>query len=218
MLAALLGAGPAHAGPAKVWINQASSLLHYDSSGTLSGELPLGRWEEPSGGRVIVHETRGAASRDGRFAWTWEKVAQRSMLRFFGPLGGELWSEESAAAPESGEPLVLSGDGETALLCRRTAAGLTAAVKSYVGNTLWEVGPFPVLHAMELTENGRYALLRWTEPEKTSTHTFLEVPSKKRKDIPSGELLLGQASIDGDGTVRSGRKTVFSFAPAAAAP
>jgi hypothetical protein len=212
---ALLCAGPAFAGPANGWVKRSSSLLHYDSSGTLSGELPLGRWEEPLGGRVIVHETRGSAARGGSFAWTWETVDGRAVLRFFGPSGRELWSEGTAAAPESGEPLVLSAGGETSLLCRRSGAGLSVAVKSFVGNTLWEIGPFPILHVMELTDNGRYALLRWSEPDKSATHTFLDLEAKARKDVPSGELLLGQASVGEDGTVRSGGKTVFSLAPKA---
>lgn len=212
---ALLCAGPAFAEPAHGWVKQASSLLHYDSSGTLSGEQPLGRWEEPSGARVLVHETRGAASRNGSFAWILEKVDGRAVLRFFGPSGKELWSENGASAPESGEPLVLSANGEVVLFCRRSGSALTAVVRSFVGNTLWEIGPLPALYAMELTNNGRYALLRWTEPDKAATHTFLDINAKARKDIPSGELLLGQASIDEEGVVRSGKKTIFSFAGAA---
>lgn len=206
--AALLCAGHAAAAPVSGWVKQGSSLLHYDSSATLSGELPLGRWED--------FDVRGGTSKNGSFAWTWD--ARSLLLRFFGPSGRELWSAERTAATESGEPLALSGDGELLLLCRGSASGSTVEVRSFVGNTLWQAGPFPILHAMELTRNGRYALLRWTEPEKAASHTFLAVALRKRKDVASAELHLGRASIDESGAVRSGGKTLFSMEEAAKTP
>lgn len=208
ILAALLCPGPADAGPTRAWVKQGSSLLYYDSSGTLSGELPLGRWDE--------HDVRGGVSKDGSFAWTWE--ARKLLLRYFGPSGKELWSAPKTAAPETGEPAALSADGRTILLCRKSASGMSVAVKSFVGNTLWEAGPFPILHALELTDNGLYALLRWTQPDEASMHTFLAVAARARKDVASAELRAGRAAIDEDGAVRSGGKVLFTLGEAAPAP
>ena len=58
---------------------------------------------------------------------------------------------------------------------------------------------------------GRFALARWNEPDKSATHTFLDIENKTRKDIASGDLTLGQALIDDDGRVYSGKKPIFSF-------
>lgn len=204
----ILCAGPAGAGPAKGWVKQGSSLLYYDSSGTLSGELPLGRWEE--------RDVRGGVSKDGNFAWTWE--ARKLLLRYFGPSGKELWSASNAAAPETGDPAALSADGRTVLFCRKSASGLSVVLKSFVGNTLWEAGPFPILHAVELTDNGLYALLRWTQPDEASMHTFLAVAERARKDVASAELRGGRAVLGEDGAVRSGGKVLFFLAPPTSQP
>lgn len=204
------------------WTARPSALLLYDSSGTLVSEQALGSWDETTDTRLIIHETRGGGAKSGRFAWTWDmktvwnlphtqRLEQRSVFNYFGPSGKELWDASNAAAPKNSDPVALSENGEALLLSQRSEGGFTVAVKTYIGNTLWEVGPFPSLQSIELTANGRYAVLRWSEPDKASTHTFLSIADKTRKDIPSSELHLGKAVIDESGAVLSGGKKVFSF-------
>lgn len=204
------------------WKKAASSLLLQDSSGTIVAEQPLGKWEENRGVRVVIHSVLGGASKDGRFAWTWdeqsawnfaktERLERRYELRFFGTGGSELWSTQSAAAPPQGDPLALSDDGETALVAVRLSGGWRVEARNYLGIVNWDLGPFPILETLALTGGGRYGMVRWGEPDKSSTYTFLDLKSKKRRDIPSAEMRLGEAKITEDGRVVSGGKTVFAF-------
>lgn len=219
LLTALLACG---AGAETGWKKAGGSLLLHDSSGTIVAEQPLGKWEENRGVRAVVHAVRGGASKDGRFAWTWdeqsawnyaktERLERRGELRFFGTNGAELWSTQSAAAPPQGDPLALSDDGETVLLALRSAEAWRVEVRSYLGTVSWELGPFPILEALSLTGGGRYAMVRWGEPDKSSTYTFLDVKRKRRHDAASAEMHLGEAKLREDGTVVSGGKTVFAF-------
>ncbi|MBI5631714.1 MAG: hypothetical protein HY921_12620 [Elusimicrobia bacterium] len=207
---------------AAVWLKQGASLLYYDDAGTLSQEIGLGVLEDSSGSRINARETRGGASSLGHFAWTVERTAtwnpqrtkkleSRAVLRFYGGKGLELWSEAEADIPDGGEPLLFSQDEETLLLSRRVQDKWFASVKNYLGNELMQAGPFPSLEMLALTPNGRYALARWSVLDKSSTHTFLDVARKARKDIPSGELSLGLARITNDGQVFSGKKMIFDF-------
>lgn len=219
LLAALLACGArAETG----WKKAAGSLLLQDSSGTVVGEQPLGKWEENRGVRVIIHAVRGGASKDGRFAWTFdeqsawnyaktERLERRAELRFFGTGGNELWSTQSAAAPSQSEPLALSDDGETALLAVRLGAGWRVEARNYLGIVNWDLGPFPILENIFLTGGGRYAMVRWGEPDKSSTYSFLDLKHKKRHDIPSAQMRMGEAKLLEDGSVVSGGKTVFAF-------
>ncbi|TPW19034.1 MAG: hypothetical protein FD126_3088, partial [Elusimicrobia bacterium] len=57
------------------WAATPSSLLLYDSSGTLISETGLGRWEEEGPDQTVRRRTvRGGASKSGRFAWSWENA------------------------------------------------------------------------------------------------------------------------------------------------
>jgi hypothetical protein len=205
------------------WFKGGASLLYYDQKGDLATELPLVSDEEPSGNRVNVHEVRGAAAPNSRFGWTLERTttwnqdrtkvyASRRLLRVFGSEGKELWNEKDADVPENGEPLIFSADGETALVSLRGDKGWTVQAKGWAGNTLIEVGPMPRLQLMSLTRNGRFAMIRWVVPDQSATHTFLELPSKTRQDIPSSELYLGLARVTEDGKIYSGKRFVFDFA------
>lgn len=205
------------------WFKGGSSLLYYDQKGDLAVELPIVSDEEPSGNRVNVHEVRGDASPNARFGWTLERTttwnqdrtkiyASKRLLRVFGSEGKELWADKDADVPENGDPLVFSADGETLLVCARTDAGWTVSAKGWAGNTLIDVGPVPRLQLMNLTRNGRYAMIRWVVPDQSATHTFLELPTKNRQDVPSSELYLGLARITEDGKVFSGKRFVFDFA------
>lgn len=220
--AAVAEAAPGPPRPAG-WVKQTASLLFYDPPGALSLEIGLGASEEAAAGRLSAREISAGASPNGRFAWTLDRTlvwnSERSklldskrLLRFFGSNGKELWSTPEVDAPRGAEPLVFSADGETLVLCLRAGKGWKAEVRNYLGASLLEAGPFPILGMVTLTPNGRYALARWSVPDESATHTFLEVPTKRRKDIPSGELYLGLARITEEGRVYSGKKFVYSFA------
>ncbi|OGR86711.1 MAG: hypothetical protein A3J74_06665 [Elusimicrobia bacterium RIFCSPHIGHO2_02_FULL_57_9] len=204
------------------WLKQGSSLLFYDQSGALVGETGLGVTEDPTGTRVNVRDIRAGASPNGRFAWTMDKTTvwdtqrtkileTRRRLRFFGTSGKELWSSTDADMPENGEPLIFSRNGEKVLMALNTDKGWSVLAKKYTGNTLLQVGPFPILQLMSLTPNGRYALVRWAVPDHSATHTFFETEGTARKDIPSGELYMGLAHINDEGKIHSGKKFIFDL-------
>ena len=215
----LLAALSTSAQAAQGWVKQASSLLLYDSSGTLVSEVGLARSED-SGAET---ETLGGVSKDGRFAWTLDKktswnlsrtklLETRTSFRFLGSEAIELWKSSKVDVPDDGDPVALSDDGEMLAVARRGLNGWTAALKTWMGNTLLEAGPFPALKSVEITPNGKYMRVRWGEVDKSSTNTFIEAATKKRKDIPSEEFPLGQGRVDGDGKVYSKTKLLFDFA------
>lgn len=205
------------------WVRQSASLLYYDETGALANEIPLRTDEESSGAKVHVREMLGGASGNGRFGWTFERTttwnadrtkasSSRRLLRFYGSSGKELWSTADADLPENGEPLAFSSDGEKVLVSLRDARGWTVAAKSYMGSTLVDAGPLPRLQLMTLTPNGAYAMIRWIVPDESATHTFIEIATKTRQDVPSSQLTLGLARITEDGKVYSGKRFVFDFA------
>lgn len=211
------------------WAKQGSSLLYYDDQGELSLEIGLGRWEETSSSRINIKTISAGLSPQGRFAWTLEtRLSWNSLktnlldsvrvLRFYGPTGKELWAEDAADTPTTGEPLVFSANGETCVMALKHPHNWAVAVKSYIGNTLWTISPIPRLESMSITPNGRYAMLRWNDPDKSAMHSFLEIPSKTRKDLPSDQFFLGQARIENSGEVFAGKKRIFSFNPSVPKP
>ena len=208
------------------WTKQGTSLLFRGSDGSLSEEIGLVRVEESVPATVTVKETRGGVSPNARFAWTLETSqvfnAERTKLkkasgtlRVYGSGGQPLWDAPSEAAPEGVDPVLFSDDGETLLVARREAKGWIAEARSYVGAVQIAVGPMAKLQMLVLVPNGRYALVRWSVPDESATHTFFDIPAKRRVDIPSGELYLGLAKITPEGQVFSGKKLVYDFAKAA---
>ena len=209
-------------GPKPGWLRMPNSLLYYDADGNLANEIGLGRWEEASQAQVQVAVIDGGISPDHRSAWildkrtSWNSLkttvlqSQRS-LRFFDPDGKELWTEDGADSVPGSAPLVFSDDGKTCLLALRRPAGWYALVKTYPGNTLWEVGPFPRLEALQISPNGRYGLARWNDPDKSAAHSFLDLQSLTRQDVSSDRFRLGKTAIDDQGRAFSGSKLVFSF-------
>ena len=200
------------------WTRQGSSLLHYDSDGALSQEIPL----RSAGEGGLPRQTRGGTSDDGRLAWTLESrqdwnplksrtAETRSTLRLYGSAGQELWKDDSVDLPERGEPLIFSADGQTLLVARHTGDDWSVEARTWMGVLLAGVGPFPRLISMALTPNGRFALARWGVLDKSDTHTFFDIAARKRQDVPSSSLLLGLARIGDDGVARSGSKIVLSF-------
>ncbi len=214
-------------GPKPGWLRMSKSLLYYDADGNLANEIGLGRWEEASATRIKVKVIDAGTSPDHKFAWTLDRrttwntpktkmlESQRS-LRFFDPDGKQLWDEDGADSVPGSTPLVFSDDGKTCLLALRRPAGWYALVKTYLGNTPWEVGPFPKLEALQISPNGRYGLARWNEPDKSAAHSFLDLRSLTRQDVPSDRFSLGKAAIDDEGRAFSGPTLVFSFTGPAA--
>ena len=211
------------------WSQQASSLLLYGEDGALSQELPL-RGPDESG--ISSRETLGGVSPDGRMAWTLERrlvwsqgrtrlLESHRLFRTYGLAGTELWRDESVDSPERGEPALFSADGKTLLLSRRGDDGWSAGARTWLGQAIADIGPFPRLISIALSPSGRFALARWGIPDKSDTHTFIDLATKVRRDVPSSDLVLGLARIGDDGVVRSGSKVVFAFdvaASTAAAP
>lgn len=215
---------PARSAPG--WTRQANSLLLYGEDGGLSEELPL-RGPDDTG--TVSRETLGGISPDARLAWTLERkltwtpgrtkvLESHRTFKVFGTGGAELWRDSAADVPERSAPVLFSADSKTLLLARRGDDGWRVEARSWLGQTLATLGPYPRLISMALTPGGRYALARWGVPDKSDTHTFLDLGSKKSKDVQSSDLVLGLARIGDDGVVRSGSRTVFTFeAPASTA-
>lgn len=208
---------PARAVPG--WSRQANSLLLYGSDGALAQEIPL---HDADDAGTAAHETLGGVSPDARLAWTLDRrliwtpgrtkvLESHRLFKVYGTAGTELWHDDAADAPERGAPVLFSADGRTLLLARRGDDGWRAEARSWLGATLTAAGPFPRLISMALTPNGRYALARWGVPDKSDTHTFIDLASQARRDVQSSDLLLGLARIGDDGVVRSGSKVVFAF-------
>lgn len=203
------------------WTRQGQSLLLYGPDGDLKQELPLRKLEESA---TVSMDTLGGTSPDGVLAWTldrrvtWDRgrrrvLESRRVFRVYGKEGRELWKDDAPDTPERGEPVVFSDDGQTLLLARRLDEGWLVEARSWMGGPQASAGPFPRLISMALTANGRYFLARWAVPDTSDTHSFVEIASKRRRDVPSSELTLGLARIDDDGVVRSGSRVIFAFEP-----
>ena len=210
------------------WSRQANSLLLYGSDGSLAQELPLHDADEAGTG-TTSRETLGGASPDGGMAWTLERrlvwnqgrtklLESHRLFRTFGDAGAELWRDEAVDLPERGPAVLFSADGKTLLISKRGDDGWSAEARTWLGQVVATIGPFPRLITMALSPNGRYAFARWGVPDKSDTHTFIDLVAKARHDVPSSDLLLGLARIGDDGVVRSGSKTVFSFEIAVSTP
>lgn len=236
LLAGTLSAAPAAPAPAAApqtgWLKRGDSLLLYSADGDLADEIPLRATESSADGKVTVHDVLGAAAKNGRFAWTLDRtrvwnasrtklLGSKRTLRVLGSLDEEVWSTPEGDAPEGQAPVLMSDDGETLLVSLRGDAGWRVEARGYLGNVLMSVGPLSELESMQLTSDGKYALVRWRVPDKSATHTFLNIPARTRHDVPSGTLFLGRATLSGDGKVESGGKTILDLSqdkPSAATP
>lgn len=201
------------------WTRQANSLLLYGTDGSLAQELPL---KAPDENATNSRETIGGASPDGRLAWTLDRrlvfspgriklLESHRMFKLYGSDGAELWHDDAVDKPERGQSVLFSADGQVLMFARHGDDGWSAEARDWMGKTLAAAGPFPRLISLALTPNGRFALARWAVPDKSDTHTFLDLKTKARKDVESSDLLLGLARIGDDGVVRSGSKTIYSF-------
>lgn len=208
------------------WTRQGKSLLLYDPEGALISEVGLVVGEEV-GGRV--REVVGGTSPDGRAAWTLERrvlwnpnrskvLESRRSFKLFGSQGQSLWEDDLVEMPETGDPVAFSADGKVVMIARREGEAWTVEARDWAGIPIKNTGGFPKLQAIHLAPAGRFALIRWAVPDRSSTHTFLDLKTGARKDVDSSSLVLGMARIGDDGVARSGMKVVFAFALTAPAP
>jgi hypothetical protein len=210
---------------AGTWTREGRSLLLRDARGEPSVELPLRAGSEDG---VVERETLGGASPEGRLAWTLDRtltwtpgrtrlLGSKRLFRLYGDSGRPLWSDDEVDLPERGPAVLFSADGRTLLLARRGTEGWTVQARTWMGKVVATLGPFSRLEEIELTPNGRFALARWSVPDKSDTHTFADLKTGARRDVASSDLLLGRAEIGDDGVVRSGSRVAFSLASSTAA-
>jgi hypothetical protein len=210
---------PSHSTPG--WSRQANSLLLYGQDGDLQQELPLHVADEAGTG-TTSRETLGGVAPDGSLAWTLERkltwspgrtkvIESHRLFHLWGTTGSELWREDSVDVPERGDPVIFSADGKTLLLAERSGDGFTAEARTWLGQIIATLGQWPRLISIALSPNGRFALARGAVPDKSDTHSFMDLQTKARHDVPSSDLVLGLARIGDDGVVRSGSKIVYSF-------
>ncbi len=203
------------------WSKQGRSLVLYDKEGSLSFEIGL--LKEESG--AVSREVQGDVSPDGAAAWTLERkltwdrprgkmLESRRGLKIHGSEGQLLWSDDAVDWPEKGDPVVFSNDSKIILIARHLGESWSVEARDWTGGVKIKAGPFPRLISIALAPGGRYAVARWGVPDKSDTHSFLDLWTQARKDIETSELTLGLARIGDDGVVRSGRRDVFSFATA----
>lgn len=213
--------------PLSGWAVEGASLLLYDSSGSVVSEVGLGHWEETTSERVSVLDITAGVSPDRRFGWIMEartawnpprtrRLEDRRNFRFFGTAGAELWTSARAAKSDGAPLAAFSRDGEVLLLAVKNDEASSdkrwaVAVKSYLGNTVREIGPFPQLLGMVVAPSGRFGLVRWLDPDKSATHTVLDLKADARRDIPSEKFILGAARLEDDGKVYSGKRLIHDM-------
>ncbi len=206
------------------WSRQGRSLVLYDQEGNLTGEIGLTREDRGP----VTSEVAGEPSPDGRAAWTLDRkmtynpsraklLESRRTLRIHGSTGQTLFTDDETDWPEKGEPVAFSNDSKVVLIAKRGGEAWNVEARDWTGGVIMKIGAFPKLVQIGLAPGGRYAMARWAVPDKSDTHTFMDLWTKTRKDIETQELTLGLARIGDDGVVRSGRRAVFSFAEDAAA-
>lgn len=210
------------------WVKTASSLLLYDSSGTLVIEVGLGSWEEPAVNGITERRVvRGGISKDGRFAWSWEKTEMvktgrgdkpqttARLLRYLGTQGQELFRNELADAPRGLEPASLSDDGERLLLAERGPDAWIVAAYDFTGTRLVDARGKGLVEIAQLTRNGRFALVRWHQLDQPPTYTLLRVEARAAALLPAIRATGTTPKLTDDGKVLVGGKVVF---PSAATP
>lgn len=205
-----LAAAPAPAAPAG-WLAAPSSLVLRGPQGALVHELGIGRFSEPDG--ALTRELRGGASKDGRFAWHWQKAEEKasgavekapravSTLVYLGAHGQLLTRLDGTDAPEGLPPAALSGDGEILLAVRRDGASWTVTAHAFTGRELASVAKAHRISALAVSENGRRALVAWAGLDLPHIVTLFDLPSGERLDIPADTLPAGPWTLAPDGTL-----------------
>lgn len=205
------------------WVASPSSLLLYDSSGTLVGEVGLGRWLEDAENATLRRRVvRGGASEDGRFAWSWESVeslkpgraekvlSSARLLRYLGTEGQELFRNELADAPAGLTPAVMSANGETVLVFERGLDEWITAAYAFTDNRLLDARGKGSIEAAYLAPEGRFGWIRWHQLDQPPIYSFLDLERGTVKEVSTGGLPRGPVVLTDDGKVSVRGKTVLS--------
>lgn len=212
-----LAAVPAPASAAG-WLAAPSSLVLRGPQGALVHELGIGRFSEPDG--TLTRELRGGASKDGRFAWHWQRAEARregsvekapraaSTLVYLGARGQLLKRLDGTDAPEGLPPAAMSGDGEVLLAARREDGAWAVSAYSYMGRELASVAKAHRVAALSLSEDGRRALVAWAGLDLPLIVTLFDLARGERLDIPADTLPAGPWTLAPDGTLLAGGRPV----------
>ncbi|TBR26135.1 hypothetical protein EPO15_00855 [bacterium] len=197
---------PAPAG----WLAAPASLVLAAKDGTVLHELGVGRWSAEDG--ALRREMRGAASKDGRSAWHWQKVAEgektASVLVYLGAHGQILRRLDGADAPAGLPPAALSGDGAILLAALRTDGAWTATAYSFGGKELASVTKAHRVTALSVSEDGRRALVAWSGLDLPEMVTLLDLRRGERLDLPAERLPAGPWTLAPDGTLLAAGRPV----------
>ena len=207
------------------WVRMPTSLLLYDSSGTLVQEIGIGQWQDEVGGLPRRHTGRGGASKDGRFAWSWEKIEavpppvrpgalptpteKPRVLTYRGTDGHELWHDYIADAPQDLEPASQSADGEIALVLERGPDGWTVAAFDLLGDRLLEAHNPGVVELAEISPQGRFACIRWHPNNQPPVYSHIDIAHKVQRFLKLTDVPPAPIRIDDDGRVFAGDKAIF---------
>lgn len=218
------------------WQSNGSSLVLYDSSGTVLNEIGLGEWEEPArseDGKEIPdvykkHSARHGISSDRRFAWTFQTVetikrarisktlSRTRVLRYYGLSADEFWNDTLAEAPRGLDPIVLSEKAEIALVAENVEHWRLAAY-SFTGNRIMEAVSKGEIEQMAVSPNGRYAAAKISPEKDPKYFLFMDLETKQTRELPATELPYGPLKLDDAGGARVSDRTVEPFKPKEAA-
>jgi hypothetical protein len=211
----------AHAGRAG-WVRTAASLLLYNADGDLLDEIGLGSWTEPGPeGTQLRRTVRGGISKDGRFAWSWEKaeslkegrgekpVTTSRLMRYLGTQGQELFRNELADAPQGLEPVAVSDNGERVLLAERAPGAWIMAAFDFAGNRLVDARAKGHVELAQMSGNGSFALIRWHQLDQPPEYTLLRIADRKTVGLPPITQAGASPKLTNDGRVLVGGKVVF---------
>lgn len=203
------------------WVKTAASLLLYDSSGTLVNEIGLGTWSEPvEGGTTLRRTVRGGISKDGRYAWSWEKaesikegrnekpVTTARLMRYLATNGDELFRNELADAPPGLDPVAVADDGERLLVAERGLDAWILAAFHFSGLRLVDAHGKGAIELMQLSANGDFALVRWHQLDYPPEYSYLKLADR----ISSPVAIKGvgvQPKLTNEGRVLVGGKVVY---------
>ncbi|MBI4386238.1 MAG: hypothetical protein HY551_02550 [Elusimicrobia bacterium] len=207
------------------WVTLSTSLVFYDESGTLAQEIGLSAWtEEVKEGTFRRQSLRGEASRDGKFAWSWEKTqistSRRTdrptelsrLLRFWGTDGQELWRSEKADGPGDLNPAAISIHGERIVVLERQGNAWSAVAYDFIGSRLVEAaGPAPP-ELLQISPRGHFAVVRWHAVDRPPVYTLLDIDSRVSRTVPISRASLAAPQVTDDGKLFLGDALVFDSA------
>ena len=200
------------------WLAASSSLLLRGPQGALVHELGLGTFREGDGS--LSRQLAGGASKDGRFAWHWQKVSIRdtaaveapprasSTLVYLGAHGQMLKRLDGTDVPEGLSPAALSADGEVFMTARRQAGTWTVTAYSFTGKELASVTKAHRLTQFSVSEDGRRALVAWAGLDLPMMVTLIDLQKGERRDIPARLLPAGPWTLGEGWTLRARGVTV----------